>query len=78
MPYHKPANVNQSLLLSTNDIIEGSFCLYVVTFVVFIVLSERLEQATSNHSIMCAKSFGTLKQYFEVIELNKTLKAANC
>ena len=38
MPYHKPAKVNQ-VLLSTNNIIEGSFCLYVVTFVVFLVLS---------------------------------------
>ena len=36
--------------------------MYVVTFVVFFVLSERLEQATSNHSIMFANSFGTLKQ----------------
>ena len=36
-------------MLSTNNIIEGSFCLYVVTFVVFLVLSERLEQATSKH-----------------------------
>ena len=52
--------------------------MYVVTFVVFLVLSERLEQATSTHDQL-ANSFETLKQYFKVIhvELNKTLKAAN-
>ena len=48
--------------------------MYVVTFVVFLVLSERLEQAASKH--VC-KFFWNIKQYFEVIKLNKTLKAAN-
>ena len=63
-------------MLSTNNIIEGSFCLYVVTYTWLFSLScpnawNRLRRN------MFANSFGTLKQYFEVIELNKTLKAAN-
>ena len=49
-------------MLSTNNIIEGSFCLYVVTFVVFLVLSERLEQATSKH---VGKFFWNIKTVFQ-------------
>ena len=51
----------RSLLLSTNNIIEGWYCLYVVTFVVFLVLSERLKQATSKH--VC-KLFWNIKTVF--------------
>ena len=62
----------------SNDDGVGSLRFALAVDRIFIVLSERQEQTTSNHSIMFANSFATLKQYFEVTELNKTLKAANC
>ena len=59
-------------MLSTNNIIEGSFCLYVVTFVVFLVLSERLEQATSKH--VC-KLFWNIKTVFRRIRTEQNVKS---